>query len=348
MGFLVMIIGITGTLGAGKGTIVEFLLKRGFKHYSVREFLTEEVSKRGLEVNRDNLVSIANDLRAKLGPSHIVEELYKRAFADGGNAVIESIRCPGEVEALKTKENFVLFAVDADVETRYSRIAERASVTDRISFDQFVADEQREMKSSDPNKQNIQRCIEMANHRFKNDWTVEELHGKVAAVLGKIGSGEEKYIRPSWDEYFMEIARTVATRGTCDRGRSGCVIVKDKQILVTGYVGSPVGFPHCDDVGHKMEEWTHDGVVRQHCIRTAHAEQNAICQAAKLGIPIEGATLYCKMTPCKICAYMLINSGIKRVVCEKVYHAAQENEFYKTAGIQLDVLDKTIEQYEGQ
>lgn len=343
-----MIIGITGTLGAGKGTIVEYLLKRDFKHYSVRAFLTEEILKRGLEVSRENMVSIGNDLRANFGPGHIIEELYRKAMVAGGNAVIESIRCPGEVEALRKKDKFVLFAVDADIEARYSRIWKRASVTDRISFEEFIAAEQREMESSDPYKQNLRKCIDMADHKFKNDWTIEELHGKVGAVLGKVGSGEKKYIRPSWDEYFMEICRTVAKRGTCDRGRSGCVIVKDKQILVTGYVGSPRGFPHCDEAGHKMEEWTHDGVVRQHCTRTAHAEQNAICQAAKLGIPIEGATLYCKMTPCDICAKMIINSGIKRIVCEKVYHAAQENEFYKIAGIQLDVLDNSVEEYEGQ
>jgi dCMP deaminase len=343
-----MIIGITGTLGAGKGTIVEFLLKRNFKHYSVRAFLTEEILRRGLEVCRDNMVSVANDLRTKFGPSHIVEELYSRAVAAGGDSVIESIRCPGEVEALKKKRDFVLFSVDADVEARYSRIVGRATETDRLSFDKFVMEEQREMESNDNSKQNLRACIEMSDHRFKNDWTIEELHGKIGAVLGKIGSGEKKYVRPSWDEYFMEIARTVAKRGTCDRGRSGCVIVKDKQILVTGYVGSVPGFPHCDEVGHKMEEWTHDGVVRQHCIRTAHAEQNAICQAAKLGIPLEGATIYCKMTPCDICAKMIITAGIKRIVCEKIYHAAQENKFYKTAGVQLDVLDKTIEEYEGQ
>ena len=343
-----MIVGITGTLGAGKGTVVEFLLTRGFKHYSVRAYLTEEIEKRGLEVNRDNMVVVGNDLRVRFGAGYIVEELYKRAEVDGGDCVIESIRCLGEVEALKKKGDFVLFSVDADVETRYSRIVSRASSTDKISFQEFLEHEQGEMASSDVNKQNLRACIDVADHKFKNDWTVEDLYKRVAAVLGKIGSGEEKYVRPSWDEYFMEICRTVAKRATCDRGRSGAVIVRNKQILVTGYVGSPVGFPHCDDVGHKMEEWTHDGVKRMHCVRTAHAEQNAICQAAKLGIPIEGATLYCKMTPCNKCAQMIINSGIKRVVCEKVYHAAQENEFYGKAGIKLDVLDKSLEEYEGQ
>ena len=169
-----MIIGITGTLGAGKGTIVEFLLKKGFKHYSVRAFLVDEISKRGLESNRENMVSVANDLRLKFGPSYIVEELYKKAKANGGNCIIESLRCPGEVDALKKKEDFVLFAVDADIETRYSRIVERGSVTDKISFDEFIAGEQKEMTSNDPNKQNLKKCIEMTDYNFKNDWTIKE------------------------------------------------------------------------------------------------------------------------------------------------------------------------------
>lgn len=99
---------------------------------------------------------------------------------------------------------------------------------------------------------------------------------------------EEKYIRPTWDEYFMEIARTVAKRATCDRGRSGCVIAKNKQIVCTGYVGSPQGLPHCDEIGHQFKQMTHeDGSVTNHCVRTVHAEQNAICQAAKLGVSVD-------------------------------------------------------------
>src|SRR5574344_1449422 len=106
----------------------------------------------------------------------------------------------------------------------------------------------------------------------------------------------KKHIRPTWDEYFMEVCRTVAKRATCDRGMSGCVIARDNQILVTGYVGSPAGLPHCDDVGHLMRKVIHDdGSITQHCVRTVHAEQNAICQAAKRGISIDGATVYCKM-----------------------------------------------------
>ncbi|HOK08886.1 MAG TPA: cytidine/deoxycytidylate deaminase family protein [Candidatus Hydrogenedens sp.] len=159
------------------------------------------------------------------------------------------------------------------------------------------------------------------------------------------------YQRPTWDEYFMEVARTIAKRATCDRGRSGCVIAKDKQILVTGYVGSPVGFPHCDDVGHQMKKVIHeDGTVTQHCVRTVHAEQNAICQAAKLGISIQGGTLYCKMTPCRTCAMLIINCGITRVVCEKRYHAGTESEeMFRQAGIQLEyVYPDEVESYNNQ
>lgn len=157
---------------------------------------------------------------------------------------------------------------------------------------------------------------------------------------------KEKYIRPSWDEYFMEVCKAVAKRATCDRGRSGCVIAKNRQILVTGYVGSPKGLPHCDEIGHQMKTVTHeDGHQSQHCVRTAHAEQNAIVQAAKLGVAIDGATLYCKMTPCSTCAKMIVNAGIKQVVCEKKYHAGDE-ETLRVAGVGLKFFEDEVEKYD--
>jgi dCMP deaminase len=158
---------------------------------------------------------------------------------------------------------------------------------------------------------------------------------------------EEQYVRPSWDEYFMEIAHTVSKRATCNRGRSGCVIVKDKQILVSGYVGSPVGLPHCDEVGHQMKKMLHeDGSISEHCVRTVHAEQNAICQAAKRGIALEGSTLYCRMTPCRVCAMLIINCGITRVVCEKKYHAgAESEEMFAKAGVKLEFFSEEVMKY---
>ena len=161
---------------------------------------------------------------------------------------------------------------------------------------------------------------------------------------------ENGYSRPTWDEYFMEVTRSIAKRATCDRGRSGCVIARDNQILATGYVGAPAGLEHCDDVGHLFKKTVHqDGTVTNHCVRSVHAEQNAICQAARRGIAIEGATLYCKMTPCRACAMMIINCGIVRVVCEHKYHAGAESEaMFAEVGIPVEYVEETVEQYDRQ
>lgn len=158
------------------------------------------------------------------------------------------------------------------------------------------------------------------------------------------------YVRPTWDEYFMEVCRAIGKRATCDRGRSGCVIARDNQILVTGYVGSPTGLVHCDEAGHQFKQMQHeDGSITRHCVRTVHAEQNAICQAAKQGISINKATLYCKMTPCRTCAMLIINCGITRVVAEKRYHdAADTISMFKTAGVALEHLVDEVESYSGQ
>jgi dCMP deaminase len=159
---------------------------------------------------------------------------------------------------------------------------------------------------------------------------------------------ENNYCRPSWDEYFMKIAEVVGLRSTCDRGRTGCIIVKDKRIISTGYIGSPVGLPHCDEIGHEMHTVTNeDGTQSRHCIRTSHAEQNAIAQAAKFGTSLDGGTIYLKMTPCYTCAKMIINAGIKRVVCQNDYHAGgRSKEIFASAGIQYNLLSKNMVTYD--
>jgi len=142
----------------------------------------------------------------------------------------------------------------------------------------------------------------------------------------------------------------VGTRGTCDRGKNGAVLVKNKRILTTGYAGAPSGLPHCDEVGHMIAEISDsNGNKSKHCIRTTHAEQNAITQAALHGVSTEGATLYAKFVPCFSCAKMIINAGIKRVVCEKDYHdSALTKEFFKQAGVELVILKSEVESYPDQ
>lgn len=181
-----MIIGITGTIGAGKGTIVETLKEKGFNHYSVRAYITEEIIKRKISVNRDNMVLVGNDLRAKNSPSYIVEQLYEKAKKEGKNCIIESIRTIGEVEGLKKKGKFYLIAVDAKSEKRYERIIKRASETDKITFDTFLENEKREMNGTDPNKQNISACMKMADFIIDNSGTKQKLNKKIEEILKKL------------------------------------------------------------------------------------------------------------------------------------------------------------------
>lgn len=129
--------------------------------------------------------------------------------------------------------------------------------------------------------------------------------------------------RPPWDNYFMNIAELVATRATCPRKHLGAVIVKNKRIIATGYNGSPPGLPHCDDAGCMLvptiKKVRGKEVVKSHCVRTLHAEQNAIIQCALHGVSSEGATLYTLVNPCWICAKMIASAGIKRVVYKEEY-----------------------------
>jgi len=134
-------------------------------------------------------------------------------------------------------------------------------------------------------------------------------------------------VRVSWDEYFMNIAREVSTRSTCDRKFVGSVIVRDKIILATGYNGSIRGLPHCDEVGHLLE----DG----HCVRTVHAEANAIVQAARNGVRIDGAGIYVTASPCWICFRLIANAGISRIVFGEFYRDPRVFEMSRAIGIEL-------------
>ena len=160
-----------------------------------------------------------------------------------------------------------------------------------------------------------------------------------------------KYVRPSWDEYFLGLLEPLSKRGSCDRGRNASVIVSaGHTIIATGYVGAPPGMPHCDEAGHMMNTVIHeDGTQSQHCVRTIHAEENAILQCAKDGISVQGATIYCKMVPCYNCAMRIIRVGIKRVVSQKRYHAGQKAlDLLEKAGVKVDIIDDTVLQYKNQ
>lgn len=181
-----IVIGITGTIGAGKGAVVDYLKKQGFVHYSAREFILEEVRRREIEPIRNNVTTVANTLRNDHGPSYIIESLFKIAVVGGENSIIESVRAIGELEFLRKQPNFFLIAVDADPQTRYERALRRKSELDHVTFEQFIKDEQREMKSINPTEGNIDGCMKLADFVILNNGTKEELNGKVEEVLKKI------------------------------------------------------------------------------------------------------------------------------------------------------------------
>ena len=148
---------------------------------------------------------------------------------------------------------------------------------------------------------------------------------------------QKRIKRPSWDEYFLSIARLVATRSTCLRRRVGAVVVKNKQVLATGYNGAPTGLTHCDEVGCLREELGVPSGQRHELCRALHAEQNAFLQAARHGTSLNGATLYVTTQPCSICAKMIINVGVKKVVIEGNYPDDFALQFLTEAGIELVV-----------
>ncbi len=307
-----MIIGITGTLAAGKGAIVEYLETKGFQHFSVRSYLTEIIEERGMPVNRDSMVSVANELREENSPSFIAEELYTKAREVGGDVIIESIRTEGEVNALNAKGSFYLFAIDADSKIRYDRAIGRASATDSVSYETFVANEEREWTNTDPTKGNLRRCIELADYKFTNDGSLDELFTQIDKVLAEIEdksknvSKREDYI--SWDEYFMGVSLLSGKRSKDPSTQVGaCIIDEEKKIIATGYNGAPRGI---DDEDFP---WSREGdFLDTKYAYVCHAELNAILNATKESL--KNCTIYVALFPCNECAKSIIQSGIKKVV----------------------------------
>ncbi len=182
-----LIIGITWTLGAGKGTVVEYLVEKyGFQHFSVRAYLIEKMLQKGMPNNRDSMVIMGNELREKYGPGFIASDLYTKAEETGKNTVIESVRTVGEIKTFKEKWPFYLFAVEADPGIRYERIWARGSETDHVPYTTFIENEEREMNSDDPNKQNLQACIDLADYVIENNGTIDELRQQVDKIMKQI------------------------------------------------------------------------------------------------------------------------------------------------------------------
>lgn len=178
-----MILGLTGSFGAGKGAVVEYLVsQKGFTHYSASGFITEEVIRRDLPVNRDSMILVGNALRAEHGPSYILDSLYERAEKNGGHSVIESLRALAEVRRIKELGGIVL-GIDAEPRLRYERAFLRKSQKDNVSFEKWQEQEQQESNPSDPTKQNLPGALKEADYVILNNGSHKELHENIEKVF---------------------------------------------------------------------------------------------------------------------------------------------------------------------
>ncbi len=186
-----MILGITGTYRAGKGTVSEYLVsKKGFKHYSVSKFIEEYLRKNGItKIDRDALIAGGNEIRQRFGADYIVKQLFERARGEGGNIIIESIRNPLEAQYIKSQKDSFLFAVDADPLIRFNRAYKLGGIKDHVTISEFLASEVREFSSTDPNNQNLGRCIEMSDYKLMNSDTLQHLFLEVDRTLEDISRG---------------------------------------------------------------------------------------------------------------------------------------------------------------
>jgi len=310
-----MIVGLTGKNGSGKTAVSEYLKSRGFEYYSLSDEIREEIRRRGLEITREVLIVVGNELREKLGPGVLAERIRSR-LEDDRNYVIDSIRNPHEVEALRRCREFTLLALEADERIRFERSRTRGRESAAQTFQQFMEEEARELDSSDPASQQLHATCREADLVVANNGTLEELYRQLDEAIPPLMS---RFLRPSWDEYFMNIAKVVAMRGNCMKRKVAAIIVKDRRVISTGYNGTPRGAKNCNEGGcPRCNGMAESGTALEECL-CCHGEENAITQAAYHGTSLKGSTLYTTFAPCLLCTKMIINSGIAEVVYNQDY-----------------------------
>lgn len=329
-----MIIGLTGENCAGKSTIAEYLKTKSFYYYSLSDAIREEVRAEGKQITRENLIKKGNELREKHGPGALGKRIAEKIQEDK-NYVIDSIRNPAEVEELKKLGRFFLFYVTAPSETRFERIKSRQREEDPQTYDAFAQIEKMEMENTDKTKQNLKGTFVLADKKLTNDGSFSDLDDRIDALLAEL-SDEFRLSRPSWDEYFMKIAKMVATRSNCMKRKVAAIIVKDKRIISTGYNGTPRGTKNCSEGGcPRCNGFSESGKNLEECL-CSHGEENAIVQASYHGISIKDSSIYTTFSPCLYCTRMIINAGIKEVVYNVDYAMAETPmQLLKDAGVKV-------------
>lgn len=325
-----MIIGLTGRNASGKGEVAEFLKTQGFIFYSLSDVIRDEIRTRGEEVTRDRLIETGRQLRLTRGTGYLARMILKK-LEIGQNYVVDSFRNPVEVEVFRTGINFRLLAITASPEIRFERIRSRGRESDPKTLEEFNTLEADEAENDRDEGQKLLATEALADFVIENNEGLEQMHLEVSRLVQDFSMGNA---RPSWDRYFMDIAKVVATRSNCSRRQVAAVIVKDKRIISTGYNGTPRGTRNCNEGGcPRCNNLVESGTRLDECL-CSHAEENSITQAAYHGVSVKGGTIYSTFAPCLTCTKMIINSGISEVVYSMDYPLNEVSlNLLKEAGI---------------
>jgi dCMP deaminase len=330
-----MILGISGPYAAGKGEVIAWLHERSFYALSLSDVIREELRAAGLEETRERMIETGRRLRAEGGEGVLAQRLIAQLQPDR-NYVIDSVRHPAEVSALRAADpHFRLIWVDAPEALRLDRILSRGRNGDPRTLAEMRRLEGREQGGGDPAGQQLAKVRELADFVIENGSTLEELHAAVQRVLERCLFFE----RPSWDEYFMSIARVVASRSNCVKRKVGAVIARDRRIISTGYNGTPRGVRNCNEGGcPRCNAFAKQGASLDECL-CSHGEENAITQAAYHGVSLRAASIYTTFSPCLICTKMIINAGLAEVVYNADYALADVSlALLREAGVKVRLL----------
>lgn len=327
-----IIIGLTGENCAGKGTAADYLVKKGFYYYSLSDVIREELASEGREITREALIAKGNDLRRNFGSDILAKRTIAKLQADR-NYVIDSIRNPAEARTLLATGKMTLVYVTAPAEKRFERMKMRRREGDPHSIESFKLIDKLEIEGKDEHGQRLAEVFALATKKLSNDADFRELYAEVDGVLSEL-SADFKPTRPNWDQYFMNIAKVVASRSNCLKRHVAAVIVKDKRIISTGYNGTPRGIRNCNEGGcPRCNSFAESGTKLDECV-CSHGEENAIVQASYHGISIKDATIYSTFSPCLLCTKMIINSGMREVVYNSDYPLSEmPMKLLKEAGI---------------
>jgi dCMP deaminase len=330
-----MRIGVAGLNGAGKTEVVRFLESRSFHGASLSDVIRQDLEREGLPTSRENMIERGRALRKSFGPSVLAERAVGR-LPMGQHCVLDSIRHPAEVAALRAAGPFLLLWIDAPDAARFERVRRRGRAGDAATLDAFLELESRELASQEVEGQKLLEVRALADEFVANSGDLGELHGHLHALLLRVLAAAQ---RPSWDEYFMSIARVVASRSNCIKRMVGAVVVVDRRIISTGYNGTPRGVRNCNEGGcPRCAGVAESGTRLDECL-CSHAEENAITQAAYHGVRVREGAIYTTHSPCLICTKIIINSGIREVAYSADFpHGAAALDLFHAAGVRVRKL----------